>query len=252
MDIQEYIKSGVIELYVMGLCSADEEKELEHLRLQHPALNEAIIAFEKEYEAKLQQQAIMPDAATDKRILHTLNSLAGSKQVTLPTMAPVKKMTWWKVAAAACIALLAGSVYMNISQNQKNKSLAALLSEPKSTTLPLADYKIFTDPTITPVAMYCVGSHAICRCTMFWDKKTGKAYIMIHHLPQSSETKDYQLWANVDGKPLNVGIINDQIRGRFIEVSNVPTGAASFSVTLEKAGGTTTPTVNETYLQGTI
>jgi anti-sigma-K factor RskA len=87
---------------------------------------------------------------------------------------------------------------------------------------------------------------------MFWDKKTGKMYIMIHHLPQSSSSKDYQLWAMVDGKPVSVGIVQDEIRGRFIEMSNVPPGATSFTVTLENAGGNTTPTESQTYLKGVI
>ena len=77
-------------------------------------------------------------------------------------------------------------------------------------------------------------------------------YIMIHHLPKSSQSKDYQLWATVDGKSVNVGIVQDDIRGRFIEMNNVPAGATSFIVTLEKAGGTPTPTIEETYLAGKI
>ena len=100
--------------------------------------------------------------------------------------------------------------------------------------------------------MYGVGTHAICRCTMFWDKSTGKMYIMIHHLPKSSSAKDYQLWAEVDGKPVSIGIINDEIRGRFIEMPNVPAGSIAFTVTLENAGGTDQPTVTETYLSGKI
>jgi anti-sigma-K factor RskA len=87
---------------------------------------------------------------------------------------------------------------------------------------------------------------------MFWDKKTGKVYIMIHHLPQSSAQNDYQLWAMVNDKPVNIGLIKDEIRGRFIEMDNVPAGALSFIVTLEKAGGAASPTIGETYLAGKL
>ncbi|MGQ0738125.1 MAG: anti-sigma factor, partial [Bacteroidota bacterium] len=83
-------------------------------------------------------------------------------------------------------------------------------------------------------------------------KNTGKAYIMIHHLPQSSSSKDYQLWAEVDGKMVSVGIIKDEIRGRLIEMPDVPYRSVAFTVTLEKAGGNAEPTVSETYLAGRI
>jgi anti-sigma-K factor RskA len=87
---------------------------------------------------------------------------------------------------------------------------------------------------------------------MFWDKKTGKMYVIIHHLPQSSAQQDYQLWAMVNNQPVSVGILQDEIRGRFIEMSNVPADANAFIVTLEKTGGSNQPTLEETYLSGRI
>ena len=75
---------------------------------------------------------------------------------------------------------------------------------------------------------------------------------MIHHLPQSSAAKDYQLWAIVNDKPVSVGLIRDDIRGRFSEMTNVPANATGFIVTLENAGGNATPAESEIYLRGSI
>jgi hypothetical protein len=252
MDIKNYISSGIIELYVMGLCSPEEEKELELLRVQHPELHEAILQYETEMENKMLQNTTLPGAEVDEKILHRLESLNTPVVQMKVHNAPVKKLFWLKPIAAAALLLLGISAFYNYSLYNKNKQQAEIIKGTKNISLPLSDYEVITNPSITPVGMYGVGSHAICRCTMFWDKKTGKAYIMIHHLPKSSSSKDYQLWAEVDGKSINVGIINDEIRGRFIEVPNMPAGAIAFSVTLEKAGGTDTPTVDETYLAGRI
>ncbi len=257
MDIKEYISSGIIELYVMGICSPEEEKELEQLRRQHPELDEAILRYETEMENKMLRNGALPPAAVDEKILQTIDSLQPPVISINTRQTPVRKMNpktagWWKMAVAASVALLIVSAFFNYSLYRKNKKLEGIAQNTKGSPLPLSDYTVFTDPTITPVAMYGVGSHSICRCTMFWDKKTGKMYIMIHHLPKSSAAKDYQLWAEVDGKPVSVGIINDEIRGRFIEVSNVPYRSVAFSVTLEQAGGNASPTVSETYLAGKI
>jgi anti-sigma-K factor RskA len=256
MNIQEYISSGIIEQYVMGLCTAAEEQELEQLRMRHPELNEAIIRFETELETYLQQQTITPAAETDEQILKQLSSLQTPVISLSNNTAVVKTNNWMKWVAAASVILLATSAYFNYSLLQKTKEQQAALETAKknteATTLPLTDYKILTDRSITPVAMYGVGIHAICRCTLFWDKKTGKAYIMIHHLTMSTDQKDYQLWAMVNGKPVSVGVMNDSIRGRFIEMTNVPEGATAFAVTLEKAGGNPTPTLEEMYLMGKI
>ena len=50
MDINNYISSGIIETYVMGLCTAEEKNEMELLRHQYPQLNAAVIQFEIELE----------------------------------------------------------------------------------------------------------------------------------------------------------------------------------------------------------
>jgi anti-sigma-K factor RskA len=254
MDIRQYIASGIIETYVMGLCTREEELEMETLRRQYPELNNAVIRYEEELEKNMQQHITLPPEKTDDKILKKLDSL------NIPVV-PINvagnnkdKNRWIKVAAAAAVVFLAISSFFNyILYNKINEQELALIEAKNTTaTLPPEDYTILKDPAITPVAMYGVGIHSICRCTMFWDKKTGKMYIMIHHLPLSSSSKDYQLWAMVDGNPVNVGIIQDEIRGRFIEMQNVPANAVAFTVTLEKAGGSETPTTQQTYLSGKI
>lgn len=247
MDIKQYISSGIIETYVMGLCTEAEGKELEQLRSQYPELSKAIVAYEKEMEQNMLQQTTLPPAETDKRILDTL---AAMKKPALVIQPPLQKIGWIKKIAVAASLLFVISAGLNYYLYRQTKKTG--IAGNSSTSLPEKNYKVLLDPSITPVAMYGVGSHSICRCTMFWDKKTGKIYIMIHHLPKSSGTKDYQLWAMVDGKPINVGIVKDEIRGEFIEMNNIPSGATAFSVTLEKAGGNSSPTVEETYLKGTI
>ena len=257
MSGKDYISSGIVEQYVLGLCTPLEKAELELLRTTDAALDEAIIHFEIQFENEMMSNTSLPDVVTDTKILSAIDSF---KYIPVVPINSFKEKTnnyqWLRPVAAAVILLLGASVVFNYILYSKNKKqqqeLAARNNNNIPVTLPAADYNILKDPTITPVAMYGVGYHAICRCTMFWDKKTGKVYIMIHHLPKSSSQKDYQLWANVGGKPISVGIINDVIRDRFIEMSNMPAGATSFIITLEKAGGAAVPTEDETYLQGTI
>jgi hypothetical protein len=237
----------------MGLCSEEEKNELELLRESDAVLNKAIINFEIEFESRMMRNAFLPGVQTDDKILHALQSF-GTPVVTMHTEdKKVKKLSWLKMVAAASVLLFGVSAFFNYTQYEKNKvqagELAAKNNLPQS--LPLANYNILKDPSITPVAMIGQGYHAICRCTMFWDKKTGKAYVMIHHLVPSGENYDYQLWANVNGKQVSVGMINDKIRDRFVEVSGMPENAKEFTVTLEKNGGATAPDA-DVVLRGTV
>lgn len=251
MDIKAYTASGHIEAYVMGLCSPQETAEMDRLRQQYPEINEAILVFEQELEKQFAGNPSATTPSLDKKIIGALNAL--QTPVISLQQAPVKQINWFKPAAAAAILLLIGSAVLNYTLYNKTKQQEQLLAEKtQEPTLPAADYSIMKNPAITPVAMYGVGIHSICRCTLFWDKKSGKAYIMIHHLQPSTPGNTYQLWAMVDDKPVSVGLVNDKIRDRFIEIPGVPANANGFHVTLEKAGGSSTPTANETYLIGRI
>jgi len=258
MDIKNYIKSGIVEMYVMGLCSSEEKEELELLRTQHPELNIAIAQFEKDLENNLLSSGTEePGKATDERILGALQSLQSSASV-IPLHPTRGKLSWLKLVAASAILLLGVSGIYNYTLYKKNQAQQFALAEKEkpalqSKTLPDSDYAVLMNPAITPVAMYGVAPYTLCRCTMYWDKTTGKAHIMIHHLLPSPQDKKYQLWAMVNNKPVNVGMVHDEIRGRFIELENVPEGATAFTVTLENIGSSNiAPTPDQTFLYGRI
>lgn len=242
-------------MYVMGLCSNDEKAALEMLRPQYAQLDSAISTFEKVFEKNLFQNVTMPGSETDARILKSLDSLqtpviniAGSAN----QYPQVRKINWYKLMAAASVVMLIVSSFLNYSFYKKiNSQELALNQKGLYSPLPLSDYEVLKQPNITPIAMYGVDPYIKCRCTMFWDKSTGKVYVMIHHLIPSSSGTNYQLWAMVDKKPVNVGIMDDSIRDRFIEMQNMPGGATAFIVTLEKKGGGSSPS-EETVLSGRI
>lgn len=251
--MEEYISSGIIEQYVLGMCNNEEKAELELLRKKHPNVQKAITDFELLFEQQMMANNVMPTAETDVKILGQLKVLHHAPVISI-NKNQHNNYAWLKGIAAAAIVFLGISGAFNYllykKNNEQKETISAVKNLPAS--LPISNYNVLKDPSITPIAMYGVGYHSICRCTMFWDKKTKKMYMMIHHLPKSSDKKDYQLWAMVDGKPISIGIVNDAIRDQFIEMPNVPEGAVAFTVTLEKAGGTTTPTMEEAYLQGKI
>jgi hypothetical protein len=257
MSSEYYIPSGLVEQYVLGLCNAEEELQMAELRAKYPEVNQAILDFEAELEAQF-TQAAQPVASDVSSI--ELQQLLQKIEPEPATLAPIvnmqtkpgNKRRYLFAAAAACVLLLL-SIAGNVQQYLANKKQLADITVLKNIAAQKTknDIAILTNPKLTPIAMYGVGYHSICRCTMWWDKENKKIYVMIHHLPQTGNKTDYYLWANVDGKMVNMGVINDGIRDRFIEMPGAPEGAGSFMVTLENAGQVTVPG-NDVYLQGKI
>ena len=260
MNIENYISSGIIEQYVLGMCNDAEKAELISLRKQHSEVNNAVINFEKALEVQMMATTASTTSKTDDTILSALKNLntnQTSYSKTIETKpAVVRNFSFAKYAAAASMALLVASGAYNYYQYSNGKAqdekIAAIIKN-NSATLPVGDYKVMTDPNITPVGMYGVPAHAICKCTLYWDKNTDKAYVMIHHLVAPEDGKSYQIFATVNGKQINLGVIDDKIRGRFVEVKDVPFEATAFTVSQEANGNTAPqPTPENIWLQGKI
>ncbi|MBK8311948.1 MAG: hypothetical protein IPL04_14640 [Chitinophagaceae bacterium] len=124
MNIEEYISSGIVESYVLGLASQEERSEFENMCNQYPIVLEARNAFEIALENQAMQNAITPSADVKSKIFNTISS---SAKVVSIVEAPVKKINWFKYAAAASVILLAGSLYFNFSLTEKIKNCLAII-----------------------------------------------------------------------------------------------------------------------------
>jgi anti-sigma-K factor RskA len=83
---------------------------------------------------------------------------------------------------------------------------------------------------------------------------TGRALLVTNGLPRAPEGKEYQLWFIVGDKPLPGKSFNPDTSGRSTTTDQVPEAArnrAVFAVTLEPAGGVSTPT-GSIYLRGEL
>ena len=96
MDIKEYISSGIIESYVLGLASWEEAEEFEKMCAAHSEVRNARELFEQQLEQNTISLGVLPP-----------NKIEKSKQIEIsPSL--------WKYAAAASIILLLGSGILNI------------------------------------------------------------------------------------------------------------------------------------------
>ncbi len=239
MDIQEYISSGIVESYVLGLASDEERREFEQLCKQYPELLAARIAFELAFEKQAVENAITPPGDVKSKIFE---QIAGTGKLIAIQPATVRKINWAKYAAAASIILLAGSVYWNITLSNKNKSLqnnynntVAELSEVKK------DIQTLTgNPNVKMASMKGMDAAPQSYATVYWDTASHDVYLLTNNLPIPASDKQYQLWAIFDGKPVDLGVFDMKKEKLLIQAKNAQ-GAEAFAITLEKKGGSPTP-----------
>ncbi|MDX6611957.1 MAG: hypothetical protein QOD75_1143 [Blastocatellia bacterium] len=78
-----------------------------------------------------------------------------------------------------------------------------------------------------------------------YDRKTGRAMLMVEGLPAAPADKAYQLWFIAGGKPMPGKVFTIDAEGKAMMDDDVPAAArehAVFAVTLEPKSGVTAPT----------
>jgi anti-sigma-K factor RskA len=252
VNVQDYISSGIVESYVLGLASPEEKSEFERMCGQHPEVLQARTDFEIALEQQAMQNAIAPPSALKERIKNAVVP-AEAKVIAINPDLPVEKANWFKYAAAACTVLLAGSLYWNISQYNEQKKTKAeyakLQGSYDTTVAALDDIKKDIDMltgrnTVRMAAMKGLDPSPASYATVYWDSTSKDVYLLVNNLPKPPSEKQYQLWALLDGNPIDVGMIDNNFfigqKRLLLKMKNV-NGAQAFAITLEEKGGSPTP-----------
>lgn len=265
MDIQAYIESGVIEAYVLGLADAQEAAELQQLAQQYPAVRNAIDAFEASLEKAARNGATPPPAYVKQELF---TQLAGEfdkeDERRGAVVVPMNKPRLSRYVAAAAIILLVVSASMNIyfySRFQSANNAYQALMIQKNTlfadnqsmqtrSLEMYQYmQMMSDPTVAKVPMPGVKGKENSLVTVYWDTKTKDVYLLSNKLPEAPSDKQYQLWALVDGKPVDAGMIS--ACNGLCKMKNIPK-AQAFAITLENKGGSPAPHLDQLYVMGKV
>ena len=280
MDIQVYLESGIIESYVLGLAEPEEMLEIERLKEEYPEVQMGIDDFSIAIEEQAFKNAVAPPHEIKVQILASLQFNQGlrsghdtplvvaynsSLNHNKPVVSIAPSTTNWKYLAAASIILFVLSAIVNLSLYNRyttTKSEYAALINQRNTLqannqvfqTKIKDFQsasqMMADPTIAMVQLKDPSNKENNMTTVFWDSKTKEVYLLTNKLPAPDKNQQYQLWALVDGKPVDAGMLDPQCTS-LCKMKNIPR-AQAFAITLEKAGGSPVPTMDKLYVMGNI
>jgi hypothetical protein len=73
LELDHYIESGIIESYALGLATASEIEELQHMRKLYPELNTEIRMVERRMEMVALTEGVQPPSKLKDRIFQRIN-----------------------------------------------------------------------------------------------------------------------------------------------------------------------------------
>lgn len=97
MNIQAYISSGIIEAYVSGLITADEQLELERLRVIYPELDKQIIEVEMQMEEYALIHSVQPSEKVKSVFMDIIHDSAPKHQEVKPIDNKITVLFGWKI-----------------------------------------------------------------------------------------------------------------------------------------------------------
>lgn len=287
-EVKAYIESGILELYVLGQLDAQEQKEVEAMASKYPEVKQEIEAIELAMEQYALQNAIKPSVGLGDKIFEKINESAekaepivvkavnevkpAKEAVVIPlNTAPYEsKIKTLRIALVACIALLVVSIIalynahnqlgsakdqiaeLNLN-NEKFTSTVNFMKQSNADLQKIID--MANDPDWKTVKLAGTAMDPKAKMTVYWHAK-GK-HVMVDNskmdLPVNDQQHQYQLWAIVNGKPVDLGVFDVKADSTHILVNMKETGsAAAFAVTLEKRGGSVNPTMNQMVVVGNV
>lgn len=265
MSTQEYIESGILELYVYGKLNDSEIEEVVKMAKQHAEIRAEIIEIEN---AMVYLSGSIAPRLSGKNYEAIKQQIFGdtTKLVELkPEVKPKSSISQYLGWAAAIVFLVGGGyLYQQVEgekeaianiekeknklqeavvdlelKNKANEEALALVRDPKNTIVPLAGQEV------SPTSF----------AKVYWNQETQTVYVDGAGLPEPPEGYVYQVWALKLNPltPLSIGLLDD-FKGdnkRIFAVDNV-VEAEAFGITLEPAGGNVSPTLEQLYTLGKV
>lgn len=259
MKPTEIISSGILELYATGTASI-EDIELVHAYIKkYPEIAFELSTIESDLEKYAHLFSIEPDPTIKEKIFDRINSnnTNGSKIVGFGknnmqgSARHIRPTPYIRFSIAAAVALLIGSIALNIVQynesGERNKNLLEtkeeLASLNQDNNALITDMQVVQNKYSKPVSLHGLEAAPDAAAKIFYMENSGEVYIDASNLPEAPSGKQYQLWGIVNGKPVDAGMIVSAKSGNKYRIQKMRSfgKAEAFAVTLENEKGNKTP-----------
>jgi anti-sigma-K factor RskA len=268
VNVQEYIESGIIESYVMGLASEPERAEFERLCSQYPELVAARRKFEERLEGYASENAVPPPPEVKVKVLEAIGNPARMETSSIPppkiiTMRnekeqpqekePVRSSLLLRFVAAASVLLLVGVGYLYYQTRQENKDLTdtndrlkTSLDTTRTVLQRIVDEQkdVVKNPNVTVVNMVGTQVAPKSSANIYWDSASSNVYLVVKNMPKLPSDQQYQLWALIDNKPKDLGVFDATDDKVILKMKNTQK-AQAFAITIEQKGGSPSPTLQK-------
>jgi hypothetical protein len=264
LNAKEIISSGILELYAMGRTT-EEENSLVQSVIHLPEVQQELEEIEQSLLVAAGAGYTVPPAVKS-RLDDALFGSSAQPAPQPPKVIPIRQNSYQWYAAAASVMLLI-SLGLNFFQFSSNREIRDRLAQLENTNTILAGEiqvvkqdnalyakisDFFRRGEVTSVELKPVPNRT-GQAMVYYDRESGQTALNTAHLPALTNEHQYQLWALVDGKPVDLGVIpNDSLGKEQITILRSIKGMQAFAITREVYGGKPQPNLEELVVMGQV
>ncbi len=280
MDVKSYISSGILEDYILGQASDQERLEVECMSHIYPEIKQDLSRLESAMEGYAFSYQTTPPPNLKDRIFKQIEEIEEQQkknQQPEPKIISINdaginmkteraKTVYLKLAVAASVSILIATgffsynLYRNyVGQKQqitnlteeRNAVSGTLSSLQEIFNIKEEELAVLKDPNNIKVLLKGLENKAPDGLTsVYFNPSDNSVYLSLNTLPEPPSGKQYQLWAIVEGQPVDMGVF--EYRLETLQKMKQVENPQAFAVTLEEKGGSPTPTLEEMFALGKV
>lgn len=248
MNNQEIISEGYLEAYITEDLTPEENQSVEN-RLNEPEVRDEFLRVQSTIEGLAFRASVYPDKKVKTHIFNQISNRG--------------KKPSWVLAASITLALLSlgAAIFFYTKYKSVQDQLAEVSTQNEKLTGDVqkvnqqmidikADLNVLIDPAFTRVVLQSTVDDAQHKAVIYFNSSEEEVYLNTSSLPELSENQQYQLWALIDGKPVNAGVF-DTLKDEFQKMESFESVDA-FAVTIEPRGGSQNPTLEQMQVYGEV
>lgn len=252
MDRQKIIDDNLLTLYITGTLDVEQCAAVERVLAQDKELRENLQQLEADFEQLAMENAIVPPEGVLTGLKQKLEQEEGSViKLSGERMTHTQLRSRLLVAASLAAIFALGAFWFYAQWQDASDNLKSLQQQTAdlqerinslegNLQLTTKRYQTITDPNAIPLVLKGNERLPNSRAIAYLNHRSREVVVNPKGLPPLEADKTYQMWADVEGEMINMGLVPTS--EEWVELAYID-DAESLNITIEPAGGNDHPTV---------
>lgn len=239
--IRIFLDTDLLEKYLLGTTSPEESNQVERYIAMYPEVRKTYNELQVNLETYANLYALKTPEGLKTKILNRIKAQNTGR----------RKFQRYAVAASIAAMLFAGSSYFFWNQNQNlqdeniivNNKIRNLEEDMKEQLEDVRNqFIVLNNPQTKKYQVNGNKKAKELKAVAYINPVKKLSYINVRNLPNLPDNQCYQMWAEVNGEMVNLGVIKNVVDKDRLRPLPYAENAVGY-ITIEPQGGNDTPTV---------